>query len=407
MTNHTRVGAGDKVYELLDEVYKHEAESLREQEVMKIKVPKGKSKINFTFGSGHFGKLGLARHIKTQKFVAAKAVSGGTLEVAEDNIAKSEQEDQIHSLLSGIPSILPFYDSVHLEAGENGLPVLYEFMGIGGLGNGEELGKLMQHQVDHGELDEDEKEKILVSIANGMLTGLQGMHEKGYFHLDFKPSNMVVTGRGEVNVIDFGCTKKFSPDACQHVTEYCLADWRYFSPQRLQNMLNKEPSVLVGFSAEKSDSWAVGVSLVEIALQQPFWLMIQKVTEMKTMKQTLHFMVKQTPEKIDEIIAAALNEIKPLQELNKSSKYKGNTLWHLIKELLHTEDSKRINCAQGLKHSVFQNTAFKYNSEEEQFLSFAQLQRVQDHWRNGEKVLADNYVGDVERKKGVYCLSWE
>ncbi len=304
-------------------------------------------------------------------FVAVKAVSGINLESAKLNIMNSELEDSVHSVLSGLPCILQFYDSVKIEQGEKGLPILYEFMGIGGLGNGAELGKLMQYQIELGELNILNRDKLLIWVAQGLLTALSGMHSKNYYHMDFKPSNFVLTGRGEVYVIDFGCTKQFSVKECENIHQYQCADWRYFSPERFQQLFSE----FGHFSAPKADSWAVGISLLEICLNQSFQTLMQR--EAHTPVFNIETMAKMGHPALIKLIQQILSNIEPLQVA------KSNTIWGLIVDLLQMKEGQRVTCAEALKHPVF--TAKEYQlSKEEMETYFGNLQQVQDSWRNEE-----------------------
>lgn len=48
--------------------------------------------------------------------------------------------------------------------------------------------------------------RFLYQIASA----LQHMHEKGYVHLDVKPSNCFVSQSGTIKLGDFGCTCKLN-----------------------------------------------------------------------------------------------------------------------------------------------------------------------------------------------------
>jgi serine/threonine protein kinase len=396
LTNHLRIGNGDRVYELLEEIYDHEAIDLAKQEILKIQIPSGKNKTAFIFGKGCFGVLGLARNMKTQRFVAVKAVSGKTLVEATENIARSELEDSTHSKLSDLPNILPFYDSVKIENPENRLPVLYEFMGIGGLGNGEELSHILKHQKDTGALSKLEEDKIMAWVAQGMLTGLSGMHNRDYYHMDFKPSNMVITGKGEVKVIDFGCTKQFTPQECEKLKTYYSADWRYFSPERFQQMCAKDPSSNTQYSASKEDSWAAGVALLEISLNISVEHLLQKATSTQNTKELFQRILALNP-----VQAAELIQNTMLNVLNRKSLKPKPNLLSLISGLLHFEEKKRLSCAEALSHPLFSNKNILFYSVSEREEAFSRLQRIQDEWRSGRKGEFEVSINQ-EKTEGCY-----
>ncbi len=251
---HTRIG--DK-YELMNKISREEAKSLAEQTGINIVFPTGVNRTKVLFGKGNFGKIRLARNIKSNLFFAVKKIKGKT------QIEQSKEEGTLQKKLKGksnIMRILNFVESVD----SNGEPVLYQFMPLAGFGNGEELSNHLE-----GLRDSVQKEQILTHVAKGLLTGLSHMHQAHIYHADMKPANMVLDIQGEVYVIDFGCAKELPSGKIQ---EKITGDTRYFSPERIalyrQIRDNQEPDPI---AADKVDAWALGLSLLELATgEYPF-----------------------------------------------------------------------------------------------------------------------------------------
>ncbi len=191
----------------------------------------------------------LLAHLETGEFVAVKKIKG------DHEIQQSRNEGALQTKLEGKPNILPILDFVESVSSEE-KPVLYQFMPLAGFGNGEELRMRLQ-SVAHSQ------EQILTHVAQSLLTGLHHMHQAGIYHLDLKPSNMVIDQQGVVYIIDFGCAKELTDGM---LYEEALGDSKYFSPERLayarQLYHHQTPAPI---DAGKIDAWALGITLLELA----------------------------------------------------------------------------------------------------------------------------------------------
>ncbi|KAE8693210.1 Mitogen-activated protein kinase kinase 10 [Hibiscus syriacus] len=100
-------------------------------------------------------------------------------------------------------------------------------------------------------------ECVISRIAEGVLRGLQYLHGMQIVHGDIKPSNLLINGKGEVKIADFGVSKigVGTRSACI----MCMGTCAYMSPERVDserwNGGNAD-----GFAG---DVWSLGVVLLE------------------------------------------------------------------------------------------------------------------------------------------------
>ena len=97
--------------------------------------------------------------------------------------------------------------------------------------DGEDLGSLLRRI---GRLPSDKA----VEIARQLCAGLAAAHAKGVLHRDLKPANVMLNGRGQVVVTDFGLA------ALADEIQMCIRDRRSVSrPPRWFRKIARSPPV--------------------------------------------------------------------------------------------------------------------------------------------------------------------
>ncbi len=110
--------------------------------------------------------------------------------------------------------------------------------------DGEDLGSLLRRI---GRLPPDKG----LEIARKLCAGLAASHAKGVLHRDLKPGNIMIDGRGQVLIMDFGLAALTDTIAARDVQSGTPA---YMAPEQLKG---KEVS-------ERSDIYALGLVLHEV-----------------------------------------------------------------------------------------------------------------------------------------------
>jgi len=96
-------------------------------------------------------------------------------------------------------------------------------------------------------------ENVLGKITLAVLKGLAYLRDKhNIIHRDVKPSNILVSSRGEIKICDFGV----SGQLIDSMANSFVGTRSYMSPERLQGT----------HYSVASDIWSLGLSLVEMAL---------------------------------------------------------------------------------------------------------------------------------------------
>ena len=108
--------------------------------------------------------------------------------------------------------------------------------------DGEDLGSLLRRI---GRLPGDKA----AEIARKICAGLAAAHSKGVLHRDLKPANVMLDGRGEVLIMDFGLA-----GLAHEIQDFCSGTPAYMAPEQLAG---EEVT-------ERSDIYSLGLVLYEV-----------------------------------------------------------------------------------------------------------------------------------------------
>src|SRR6476660_2112224 len=199
-------------------------------------------------GAGGMGVVYRARDLQLVRDVAVKVLPAGTL---SDEAARARFRQEALSLARlNHPNIA----TVFQFSSENGIDFLVtEYI----------PGATLEEKLHSGPLPQTD----VVSLGTQLSQGLACAHQEGVVHRDLKPANLRVTPDGRLKILDFGLAQlverrsDLAATASITQSQEVTGTLPYMAPEQLRG----EPT------DERSDIWAVGAVLYEMATgQRPF-----------------------------------------------------------------------------------------------------------------------------------------
>jgi serine/threonine protein kinase/Flp pilus assembly protein TadD len=198
-------------------------------------------KIVAEVGRGSMGVVYKARDTKLNRTVAMKFLAPSTVGTAEDR-ARFMNEARSAAAVSH-PNICTIYE---IDEAEGHVFISMEFVD----------GRSLELMLASGPLEVAESLKIVTQIAEG----LNEAHEKGVIHRDIKPGNIMVTGRGQAKIMDFGVAKSPSTSSITKAGT-AIGTIAYMSPEQARGEALDH----------RTDIWSLGVVFYEmLAGVRPF-----------------------------------------------------------------------------------------------------------------------------------------
>jgi eukaryotic-like serine/threonine-protein kinase len=197
----------------------------------------GHVRVDGLLAEGGMGAVYAGFDEKLQRPVALKAIRGDRLNAAAR--ARFLAEARLLSQLDH-PSVCRIHD--YLEGGEEDFLVLELIRGL-----------TLREALRDGLLAPGAK----LAMAEGVARALEAAHQKGIVHRDLKPANVMITGDGQVKVLDFGLAR---PEADESDEDAALIGTpASMSPEQARG----EPATMA------SDACALGLLLQELFTGRP------------------------------------------------------------------------------------------------------------------------------------------
>ena len=207
-------------------------------------------------GAGGMGEVYRATDTKLGREAAIKALPSA-LAADTDRLARFDREAKLLAALNH-PNIAVIYG---LEEQDGTQCIAMELI----------EGETLEEKLKDGPLSVEDALPLALQIAQA----LEAAHEKGVVHRDLKPANVMITGKGQVKVLDFGLAKTFSEDANEAglgqspalslaMTQagMILGTAGYMSPEQASGQATDQ----------RADVWGFGVVLFEMLSGLPLFV---------------------------------------------------------------------------------------------------------------------------------------
>ncbi len=191
-------------------------------------------------------------------------------------------------------------------------------------------GARLDEKLAHGPLPEP----MLLELGMELASGLEAAHREGIIHRDLKPGNLRVTENGQLKILDFGLAELIDPG-----TDVAMAETVTLTMTLTGTLPYMAPEQFDGVSDQRTDLWAAGVVLYELATGQlPF-----PQTQLQRLKDAIRREEPKSPREVNPAISLGLEAVI-LRALQKDPKRRYQTA-----KALH-DDLARVAAGRDIKH---------------------------------------------------------
>jgi eukaryotic-like serine/threonine-protein kinase len=206
----------------------------------------GRYEIGDLLGRGGMAEVHIGRDSRLGRSVAVKMLRP---DLARDPSFQARFRREAHSAASlNHPSVVAVYDTGEDEHAGNPVPyIVMEYV----------EGSTLRDLMASGRKLMPER---ALEIVDGILAALSYSHQHGIVHRDIKPANVMLTGSGDVKVMDFGIARAMADQgATMTATSAVIGTAQYLSPEQAR-----------GEQVDaRSDLYSTGCVLFELLTGRP------------------------------------------------------------------------------------------------------------------------------------------
>ncbi len=215
------------------------------------RVLAGRYELEALLGRGSSGGVWRARDIATRRVVAVKIIELAAIDdpagVAE-TVARFRREAMILARLRH-PNVVSAEDAARVG---------HELFMVMELADGMSLASRLQQRADKGWGRFPVRDAL--RVAGQACAGLAAAHAHGVVHRDVKPSNLMVSARLDVKVIDFGIARLLADNERLTLPSTALGTVAYMSPEQAEGRVDIDG---------RSDLYSLGCVLYELLAGRP------------------------------------------------------------------------------------------------------------------------------------------
>lgn len=202
----------------------------------------GEYQLQQVIGRGGMGVVYKANQYMLNRTVAVKMIRGGML-ACENDVRRFYTEAQAAAGLSH-PGIVPVYQFGHHRGHHYFSMALIE-------------GTDLQRRINDGPIEIDDVARYVRDVARA----IDHAHHNHVLHRDLKPANILIDGRDQVHVTDFGLAKNLTTDSSVTGSGAAVGTPNYMAPEQAGGHSDR--------ASRKSDVYSLGAILFAAVTGRP------------------------------------------------------------------------------------------------------------------------------------------